>query len=356
MISSAWLGSLVAIPMALYQARQQARRFVVFGYTRFLVQVTVQAGLVAGMGMGALGVVLGQFAAALFFGVFVTRQAWREWRVWPVSGDWFRKALVFSLPLLPHGLCSWIIDASDRMIVERSLSLEQAGLYSLGYTIGSIALIAASSVNQSYSPHYLREMGRDSAAGRRLSGLYQSYTLGFCALALTGVLWVREALGLVLPERHLPALVFAVPVIAAAPFSVFYYFSGNPLFFCGKTAVFAITTTVAAGLNLVLNLVLVPRYGAMICAWTTVIGFAAMFAVTDAAARRLCPADSVPRARVWLPGLYVAGAAAMVCFWTGSPAALVMIKLMFMTVFGFAAYLWFRRHQRRQNPALQSAV
>jgi O-antigen/teichoic acid export membrane protein len=51
--------------------------------------------------------------------------------------DVTKSALAFGLPLVPHTLATWVLEFADRAILERFVSLDDLGLYSMGYTFGS---------------------------------------------------------------------------------------------------------------------------------------------------------------------------------------------------------------------------
>ena len=47
-----------------------------------------------------------------------------------------KSALKFSLPLIPGAISFIILDISDRIILEKYVSLKELGLYSIAYTLG----------------------------------------------------------------------------------------------------------------------------------------------------------------------------------------------------------------------------
>jgi O-antigen/teichoic acid export membrane protein len=188
-----------------------------------------------------------------------------------------REALGYGLPLVPHALASWVLQAADRLILERHVSLTELGLYNFGYTLGMAMQFLVMGINQAWMPHYFRLMKADPEAKKkvvRVTSIYIALVGGAC---LFGVLFAGEIIRLLMPASYWASARYVPPVATGYLLLGLYYFASSPLFFLKKTRVIPLLTGSAAALNIVANVWLVPSYGAMASAWITLATYGLLF-------------------------------------------------------------------------------
>ena len=61
-------------------------------------------------------------------------------------------AIKFNLPLLLHYFSQYVLDQSDRIIVQKLVSMVAAGIYSVAYNIGLLLRIITTSINNAMTP------------------------------------------------------------------------------------------------------------------------------------------------------------------------------------------------------------
>ena len=66
-----------------------------------------------------------------------------------------RKILKLSIPLIPHVVGGIIIALSDRFFIERMVSLEMVGIYSVGYMFGMVVILFTDAFLKAWSPWFL---------------------------------------------------------------------------------------------------------------------------------------------------------------------------------------------------------
>ena len=55
--------------------------------------------------------------------------------------DYWKYALAFNLPLIPHYLSSTILNQCDRIMIDRMCGTDKAGIYGLAYTVGALVAL-----------------------------------------------------------------------------------------------------------------------------------------------------------------------------------------------------------------------
>jgi O-antigen/teichoic acid export membrane protein len=135
----------------------------------------------------------------------------------------------------------------------------------------------------------------------------------FIGAALTLSLTLPDLLRFVIQgvEYHGAAPVVPVLVLASL-FQGFFLLSSVGISIAKEARYYPMITGAAAGLNIALNLWLVPRYGILAAAWTTVAGYALMALLGATISRRLYPIP-IQWARI-----AIAFCAGVVCFLLGT--------------------------------------
>jgi len=179
-------------------------------------------------------------------------------------------ALKFGVPLIPHSLGAVIMIFSDRFIITKFLGVESVGLYSLGYTIGSIIGFIENSFNLAFAPWLFEKLNKNSL-------MINQKIVKFTYLYFVVILFLSFLLFLVTPYLF---TLFINPKFHDAQKYVFWFslsfaFSGmykmvvNYIFFVKKTKILAYITFFSSILNFSLSFYLVRCIGAIGAAYSS---------------------------------------------------------------------------------------
>jgi O-antigen/teichoic acid export membrane protein len=286
---TAFFGALALVPLNLLQAQQRARLYVAATVTAALLTTVLTVALVVGAGWGAhgylLGGLLGAACAAAGYAVIAARSVTID-----VRGDVVKRALAYSLPLVPHGVASWVLEMSDRAILARYVPLGDVGVYALGYQLGAALGLMVTAFTSAWVPFLFDTLTRKGSAGHaELSRMATYYAVGLCFAGLAIALLVRPALLVVTPPSFAGAERVTAWVAGAYVLNGLYVLPVALLFWKERTGLIPIVTVTAGLLNVGMNLLLVPRFGAIAAAWSTLAAYGVMLAVAEVVARRLYP-------------------------------------------------------------------
>ncbi len=229
------------------------------------------------LGLGVTGFVLSTVladAATTLFLVLYTR-LWRAVKPRSVSWSTITTMLKFCLPLVPTTIFWWVTGVSDRYMVAYMCSSEMNGLYAAAYKIPTLLIYAVSIFDSAWKLSVSAE--EDPEVCRAFySRVWRVYTtvafLGGGALMLTCRLFAR----LLFAESYEAAWVYIPVLTVATVFTALDTFLGSVYFSGRRTAWSMLTAMLGAGLNVLLNVLLIPRWGAM---GASVATFAAYFVV-----------------------------------------------------------------------------
>ncbi len=273
MVVFVMLSNVVSLPFAILRARGQSVRFVIYSLVQFLANMGVTIFLVAGLGRGVRGNlegnVVGQIVALLLFAtsLWELRKARFSWRD-------LKDMLAFGLPLVPAMLGSLSLTVADRYFLRAFSTLEEVGVYALGYKIGMvIQVFVVTPFALSWGPVMWSVAGKPYARQ-----FYAKVLTYFSAVAL----YLALAVSMFGPEmvrllsrqeaywgawRVLPLITLSYVLYGA------YYQVSVGLNLRKKTQYLSVVVVGAAAVNLLLNFLLIPPWGMMGAAVATLASY-----------------------------------------------------------------------------------
>ncbi len=184
--------------------------------------------------------------------------------------------LVFGLPLIPITLARFVIDSSDRYVIGFYLGAEKVGIYSAAYGIGVIPLVLSTYLVYVLGPtvYNLYDNGLIEK-----TKMYLSYSWKYLLM-----LSIPSAFGLSILSRPLLLTmtttnfvsdgIYIIPlVVLCIVFWGMEQLFGVSLLIFKRRKIFVIAFICGAVTNFVLNILLVPRYGIIAAAVTTLVAY-----------------------------------------------------------------------------------
>ena len=192
-----------------------------------------------------------------------------------MNRKYWKYALFLSLPLVPHLLAHLILAQSDRLLIDRFIGESATGIYNFAYNVGLIVQILILSINNAWVPWFFKRMEEKDHAVI----LKNAKTLGILIVFLSvGLMFISPELVILLgPEAYREGIILIPMIIVSYIFQFMYTLLVNVQFYEKKNYYVPIGTTIAAALNIVLNIVFIPRYGYQAAAVTTLVSYMVLF-------------------------------------------------------------------------------
>jgi O-antigen/teichoic acid export membrane protein len=193
-----------------------------------------------------------------------------------INFEYWKYAIVLSAPLIVHNLSNMINNHFDRIIVNNYFGEASTGVYSFGYNVGSIVLVISISMSQAWLPWYFEKFknGNYDIIRSKAKIYRDTYTLLYlCVLMISS-----ELIKIMAEDNYWEGLKVVPWVFMAFYFQFMYAFEVNVEFALKRTKLISIGTTLAAALNIVLNLIFIPIGGYLAAAITTAISYFFLFA------------------------------------------------------------------------------
>jgi O-antigen/teichoic acid export membrane protein len=199
-----------------------------------------------------------------------------------------KNLLSLGVPFVPVLFLMWVIDVSDRYLVERYASTREVGLYSLGYSISQIMMLVVRAFTLGFGPFSFRILARADAASvyARVAGLYLS---GAGLVWLVVSLFSGEIVALISPVGFHAAAMYVPPVAFGYLLYGLFVLAVTGQGVAKQTSGLLWVTLLAALANFGLNVWLVPWFGAIAAAYTTVLAYAVLTSGCLIVSQRLYP-------------------------------------------------------------------
>ncbi|AKB36603.1 hypothetical protein MSSAC_2013 [Methanosarcina siciliae C2J] len=258
------------------RAREQIKRYSILNLFKAILQITSISFLVLS-GKGIIGAEVGLLFSSLsiFFVlnyVIVSEIGFKIPRF-----ENIKDFLTFGIPTIPSNLSNWVVNASDRYVIGYYLGSASVGYYSPGYSLGNIINIFSAPVNfilpATLSRHYdnnnineVKSILSNSLKYYLIIAIPSFFGLSFLSKPLLTILTTPEIASkgyLITPVVALGSLFFGI-----------YAIYQKIIILEKKTMTTAKIWFIGAILNLVLNIIMIPYFGIISAAFTTLTAFA----------------------------------------------------------------------------------
>jgi O-antigen/teichoic acid export membrane protein len=308
LVSQAWF----ELNLGLAATQLQTVRYGQLVTVRAVMALAL-GGWLATRGFGAYAPVLGLLAGQVVATLTVGLAPWRGVRpTWPATTV-LRTQLSYGLPLTVTSVLSALVAGADRLLITGFLGAPAVALYAVGYDLSqqSIGLLLAV-VNTAAYPLAVHALERDGVeAARRQLNENGALVFSIALAAAAGLVVLapvvidvivgpelRDGARLVLPWI---AVGGAIGGIKSFHLDIAFHLSRF------SRGLLAASATAAAG-NILLNLLLIPRFGIVGAAWASLLSFVLGASVSALLGRRVF--SMPPLAPLAVRGFAVAAAVA----------------------------------------------
>lgn len=182
---------------------------------------------------------------------------------WPA----IRLMVLFSIPLVPSSISSYLNFWVDRILINHFLSLNEVGLYGIGYRFASVTALATVGFNAALTP-YIYKFYQLPETPQKIESIFRIFISIALTLYLGMGLFSEEIVRLMTTgayhsAAHLPVLI--IPGVLMG--SMYLFFPGIAI--AKKTYILMWINIAGAFVNFVLNWFLIQHFGIFGAAFST---------------------------------------------------------------------------------------
>jgi len=245
---------------------------------------------------------IGRLQAMVFvsgiYAIFKIRDIIRYTKI-GFNKKYFSYIAKFSLPNIPYLLSGTLLSQFDRIIINHHLGTSEAGLYCFAYNIGMLQLMVSNAIHNAWTPKYYEYMHAGKVPNIVKDASFYSRLMAFAAC---GLVMFGAELGTLLSSKSYHASLYLIPWVVIGHFFVgISPFNKNAIIHAKRTYITATLTLTAGVIKLLLNLWLIPIYGSIAAAYTTLFSYIFLFMTEYLIAKYLLKSVAVPLKTFALP-------------------------------------------------------
>ncbi len=261
------LSPLESILINFYSLKEQSLPYAIGMGIIGLVSTIITLVTIRYFKFGYLGWIYSLFATSLLTHIYFFKRIYIEEKIFPdfrFNKRFIKKSLNIGLPLSPHQLSMYILGVSDRLLLEfYKIPMIQIGFYSQGYSIGSQGSILINGIFQAFTKKI-----QDSFRGvekHHIAFIRKSIIVIPIIISLTlflASLWCSEVFLILFKNPELQkSYPISIVVLASYMYWSLYSFFTYPLSIGNKSFSISKITILAATINIIGNIILIPFYG-----------------------------------------------------------------------------------------------
>ena len=169
------------------------------------------------------------------------------------SKKYWKYALAFNIPLIPHYLSNYVLSQSDRVMIGKMVGNDKAALYSVAYTISTMMILIVSAVNSSLTPVIYKKLDEYentkincNILRRQIINVTTPICLLIAVLCLVTMLFAPEVILIFAGKRYMEAVYVVPPVSLSVYFIFLYSMFSNVEYYYQKTKLISIATFISA--------------------------------------------------------------------------------------------------------------
>jgi O-antigen/teichoic acid export membrane protein len=194
--------------------------------------------------------------------------------------EYIKHQLAYGLPLIPHVLSSVAILYTDKLMLSSLVNIHSNGVFSVGFTIGQIIGLLQNSFNQAWVPWVFGILKKNDEHGK-LRIVKYTYLYIICILIAVVVLWLFTPIIYRFIGNDFNSSISVVIWIALGfAFNGMYKMISVYYFYLEKTRLLALISFITALVNIGVNFILIPKFGILGAALSTMAAMFIQFALT----------------------------------------------------------------------------
>ncbi|HES60014.1 MAG: oligosaccharide flippase family protein [Calditrichaceae bacterium] len=266
------------LPYLILRAEEKSITYSSIRVGRFLLELTLNIIFVIVLRMGVEGILYANILASLI-NLLVLLPYQKKYMKGIFNKDIFKNLLWFGLPLLPNGLAYLTVQMSATYLMSLLLDKDSLAVFSASYKFGSIFLFIVMAFRTAWQPFFLK-VAKQENAKEIYSKIMTYFILLGVLIIIGGSLFIEYLVKLPLyfgrpfmGEQYWAGLKIIPLILTAYLFFGIYVNLTVGVFIKKKSNLMIIFTGLAAVVNVVGNIYMMPAYGIMGAAVVTLLSY-----------------------------------------------------------------------------------
>lgn len=260
------------------QSMNMENRFVAKGI--MLAAPNILQALLAGIAVITLNTFVSRAVGAtigvLFCGIVVAVLILKEARP-TVNTEYWKYVMRISLPAIIGSVSAMIMQQCDKVMITSISGAESTAAYALIYNIGYILYAVQQATNGAWQAWIYSTM--ESKKYGNIKDVQEWYMFFILVLA-TGLYMISPEIVKLLSPPSYWHFEYVVPFIVGSYLMLMYSMNMAIIQYEKRTDISSVIVVVAAAINIILNYLLIPKFGGVGAAYTSVISYLFIFVIS----------------------------------------------------------------------------
>lgn len=251
-------------------------RYMILATSSLLSNIVLTILMVVVWRKGIYGIYLSKLIVDILFS-FVALYLIKSWIGKYFSWLRLKQLLAYGTPIVPAGIAQWALGSANQYFLRYYSSLSDVGLYAIGGKVASIMGLATGAFQLAWGP-FAFSIHREENSRAIYASILTYYLVFTSAFAIMLSLFAPEILKIFTTKAYYGASVVVSYLTYVMIAHGVYFIVSIGVNLVKKTAHISWTTAVAAGLNIGLNFLLIPKFGmigaalvALVSQWVSTI-------------------------------------------------------------------------------------
>lgn len=201
----------------------------------------------------------------LYVTVFKNGKSFFDKKVWLFS-------LGFCIPLMPHYLSEFVLQSSDKIMINYLCGTSDVALYSIAYSAGSLINLITGAINSTFAPYQYQKI---KAGEYELLAKRANQVLLFVGVMLAGIMLFSREIVLVFGGiKYIESVDVIIPICIGVYFNYMFQLFARVQEYYERKLTVVIPSILCAILNLILNYIFIKLCGYQAAAYTTFVCYA----------------------------------------------------------------------------------
>lgn len=296
------IDAISALPLAKLRAEEKAKRFSIIQLSSIAVNIILNVIFLLfcfdynNPEQGVFYIFLANLIASLVKPIFLLKSFTL---IRGIDRSLLKRMLVFSFPLAIAGFAGIINETLDRILLKQMLynpenpsSLDyaeaQVGIYSASYKLAMLIAILLQAYRYAAEPFFFSQM-KNQDRNKIYSQIMNVFIAFVCGIFLLVTLNIDIFKYFIQNETYWVGLQ-VVPILLMANIFLGIYYNQSIWFkLSGKTKFGAYIALFGASLTVLLNILYIPKFGYMACAWATLLVYFTQMVISYILGQRYYP-------------------------------------------------------------------
>lgn len=206
-----------------------------------------------------LSVIVADFLTTAF--LYIKEKLWKHLRVQNLDRTLAAKMIKYSLPMIPTTIFWWVTNVADRYMISYFDGDHINGLYAMAFKVPTLLILVSGIFSEAWQYSAVTD-ATDEDRANFFSKVFDSFQSVIFLAGSFLILFAKVFTKVLLNESYSDAWQYIPVLVAATVFSSLVTFMSSVYVKHKKSINSFITAMIGATVNVILNLLLIPRYSA----------------------------------------------------------------------------------------------